>query len=326
MASPGRPDGRQLFPARNRPMPRSENFVIYAALVSNLAIAVTKFGAAVLTGSSSMVTEGVHSLVDTGNQGLLLYGVARSKRPADEFHPYGYGRELYFWSFIVAVLIFMGGAGVSIYEGFLHIQQPESIVRPWVNFVVLALAFAIESISWWAAFSRFRVTRGTMSWWQSILRSKDPSTFIILMEDSAALFGIVVATCAIALSVALDDPRIDGAGSIVIGCVLAMVAVLLARESKGLLIGEPADPALNAAIFEIARTEPGVFLVNKIVTVHLAPEQVLATASLDFEDDLRTAQIENAVVNIERRTRAAHAQVASLFVRPQARDAPEKID
>ncbi len=301
-------------------MCRSEKFVIYAALAGNLAIAVIKFGAAIVTGSSSVLTEGVHSLVDTGNQGLLLYGTARSKRAADEFHPYGYGRELYFWSFVVAVLIFMGGAGVSIYEGFAHVQNPEVIDKPWINFIVLGLAFVIESASWWAAFSRFRKTRGTVSWWESIRRSKDPSTFIILLEDSAALFGIVIATCAIALSMALDDPRIDGAGSIVIGCVLALVAVLLARESKGLLIGEPANPALNDAICAIARSEPGVCHVNQVVTLHLAPEQVIATASLDFEDQLKTSEIENAVVNIERRTRAAHSQVLSLFVRPQRRE------
>jgi divalent metal cation (Fe/Co/Zn/Cd) transporter len=163
-----------------------------------------------------------------------------------------------------------------------------------------------------------------LSWWASIRQSKDPSTFIILLEDSAALFGIAVAACAIALSLALKDPRIDGLGSIVIGCVLAIVAVLLARESKGLLIGERANPELNNAISAIARSEPGVCHVNQVITLHLAPEQVIATASLDFDDRLKTSDIENAVVNIERRTRAAHRQVASLFVRPQGREVFEK--
>ena len=303
----------------------TEKYVIYAALASNLAIAATKFAAAALTGSSSMLTEGVHSLVDTGNQGLLLYGLARSKRPADEIHPYGYGRELYFWSFVVAILIFTGGAGVSIYEGLLHVRTPEPIVKPWINFAVLGLAFAIESVSWWAAFSRFRDTREAMSWWESIRTSKDPSTFIILLEDSAALFGIVVAASAITLSIALADPRIDGVGSIIIGCVLALVAVLLARESKGLLIGERANQTLNDAISAIAASEPGVCHVNQVITVHLAPQQVIATASLDFADGLTTSEIECAIVNIERRTREAHIQVASLFVRPQDRGSFEKI-
>jgi cation diffusion facilitator family transporter len=307
-------------------MPLSEKLVIYAALGSNLAISVMKFVAALVTGSSSMLTEGIHSLVDTGNQGLLLYGLARSKRPPDAIHPYGYGRELYFWSFVVAVLIFMGGAGVSIYEGLLHVSNPEVMVNPWINFAVLGLAFAIESISWWAAFSRFRETSGAMGWWESIRQSKDPSTFIILLEDSAAQFGIIVAACAIALSLAFDDPRIDGAGSIVIGCVLAFVAVLLARESKGLLIGERANPELNDAISAIAKSEPGVCHVNQVVTLHLAPEQVIATASLAFEDGLTTSDIEDAVVNIEHRTRAAHRQVAGLFVRPQGREAFESVD
>jgi cation diffusion facilitator family transporter len=314
-----------MTPSSRQTTPLSQQFVIYAALASNLAIAVTKFGAAVVTGSSSMLTEGIHSLVDTGNQGLLLYGLARSKRPADAIHPYGYGRELYFWSFVVAVLIFMGGAVISIYEGVVHARNPEAMANPWVNFAVLGLAFVIESFSWWAAFSRFRETSGAMSWWESIRQSKDPSTFIILLEDSAALFGIVVAGCAIALSLAIGDPRIDGAGSIVIGCVLALVAVLLARESKGLLIGERANPELNKAISAIAGSEPGVCHVNQVITLHLAPEQVIATASLDFRDGLKTSEIENAVVNIERRTRAAHSQVLSLFVRPQGRETFENI-
>lgn len=307
-------------------MPLSGKFVIYAALASNLAIAVTKFGAAFLTGSSSMLTEGVHSLVDTGNQGLLLYGIARSKRPADAFHPYGYGRELYFWSFVVAVAIFMGGAGVSIYEGLVNLCHPETIAQPWINFFVLAAAFVIESISWLAAFRRFRETRGSLNWWASIHQSKDPSTFIILLEDSAAMVGIVIAGCAIALAIAFDEPRIDGAGSIVIGGVLALVAVLQARESKGLLIGEAANPALDEAICAIARSEPGVCHVNQVVTLHLAPEQVIATASLDFEDRLNTTQIERAIVNIECRTRAAHSQVTGLFVRPQRRNALDAGD
>lgn len=198
-------------------------------------------------------------------------------------------------------------------------------ISQWNNFILLGLAFAVESVSWWAAFSRFCEPRGTISWWEAIRRSKDPSTSIILLEDSAALFGIVIATCAIALPITLDDPRIDGAGSIVIGFVLALVEVLLARESKGLLIGEPANPALNDAICAIAQSEPGVCHVNQVVTLHLALEQVIATASLDFDDLLKTSEIENAVVNIERRTRTAHSQVIGFIVRPQRRDAFDAI-
>jgi cation diffusion facilitator family transporter len=291
---------------------------VYAALAGNLAIAIIKFIAAGITGSSSMLTEGIHSVVDTGNQGLLLYGMHRSKQPADAVHPYGYGRELYFWSFIVALLIFAGGAGISVYEGIIHIQDPEPIARPLVSFGVLGLAMLLEGYSWSVAMREFARVKGGRGWWQALRRSKDPSTFIVLLEDSAALAGLVLAAIFIGLSILLNRPELDGVGSILIGLLLAVIAIVLARESKGLLIGERADPALSEAIRAIAVAEPGVCAVNDIVTIHLAPDQIIVTISLDFNDALQTAAIEAAVMAIEKQVRADHPDVRSVFIRPQS--------
>lgn len=296
----------------------NSRFVVLAALGGNLAIACTKLVAAIITGSSSMLTEAVHSFVDTTNQMLLLYGMRRSAQPADANHPLGYGRELYFWSFVVALLIFAGGAGVSVYEGIVHIRDPEPIRQPMVNYVVLAIAFLFEGISWSVALRDFRRAKGPLGYWQAIRRSKDPPTFVVLFEDSAALIGIIIAAAAIATSQWLDDPRIDGIGSILIGVLLGGVAMVLAKESKGLLIGERARPELAADIRRIAGQEPGICRVNDVMTVHLAPDQIVVAISLDFDDDLDTGGIERLVASIERKIRAAHDDVTRLFVKPQA--------
>src|SRR4051812_37248311 len=200
------------------------NIVIYAALAANLGIAVAKFVAAAITGSSSMLTEGVHSLVDSGNQGLLLYGQSRARKPPDADPPSGYGRELYFWAFVVAILIFGLGAGVSIYEGWKHIQAPEPLHDPTINYIVLGVAMLLEGTSWGIALKEFSAARGTTGWWQAVRESKDPATFIVLFEDSAALAGLIVAGIGVWASHAWGDPRIDGAASIVIGMILAAVA------------------------------------------------------------------------------------------------------
>jgi cation diffusion facilitator family transporter len=297
---------------------RESRLVVYAALTGNVLIAVTKFGAAFVTGSSSMLTEGVHSLVDTLNQLLLLYGMHRSQRPPDERHPLGYGRELYFWSFIVALLIFSGGAGVSVYEGLLHIREPHAMTYPVVNFVVLGLSFLFEGSSWFFAFREFRSTKGAQGWWQAFRRSKDSSTIVTLCEDSAALVGIVIAAAAIAVALATGNPAYDGIGSILIGGVLAVVAVVLARETKGMLIGEPASAELIASIRATAASVPGICRVNDVLTVHLASDQVIAILSIDFDDDLNTVGIEQRVRRIEEEVRKKHDEVTGLFIRPQS--------
>lgn len=297
--------------------PGGSQKVIYAALAGNFLIAITKFVAAAYSGSSAMVSEGVHSLVDTGNEILLLYGVSRAARPADRTHPLGHGRELYFWTFIVALLVFALGAGVSIYEGISHMLAPEPIEDPTITYVVLGLSFLFEGFSWVVALKEFRVTKGRLGYIEAVKRSKDPTTFTVLFEDSAALIGLAIAFVGIFLAQALDMPELDGAASIGIGLVLAATAIFLARESKGLLIGEAAAPATQASILAIATSDPGVQSANGVVTVHLGPTQIVAALSAEFEDAMTAPEIEASVGRIEAAIRAAHPEITTLFVKPQ---------
>ena len=293
---------------------------IYAALIGNLLIAATKGVAATITGSSAMLSEAVHSAVDTGNALLLLYGLHRAAKPPDQRHPFGYGRELYFWCFVVALLVFALGAGVSIYEGVSHLRDPEPITRPEVNYIVLGLAFLFESGSWWFGWKSFSASRRGGSLWSSITDSKDPTSFMVLFEDSAALLGIVIAAIATFLSVQLGDPRIDGVASILIGVILALVALVLGRESKELLIGERASPELSAAIRETASEEACVVEVVDIITSQLAPNQVIATLGVVIDENLHVAEVEQLIYRIEKEIRARHPQLFRVFVRPQSRD------
>jgi len=292
--------------------------VIYAALAGNLLIAVTKFAAAWWTGSSAMLSEGVHSVVDTSNQLLLLYGIKRAARPPDEDHPLGYGRELYFWSFIVALLIFSLGAGISFYEGVAHILEPVHISDPYVNYIVLGVSFIFEGATFLVALKEFNKTRGTLGLFEAAEASKDPPSYLVLFEDSAALIGIAIAFLGTLGAQVLAMPVLDGMASIGIGSVLAATSVFLARESKGLLIGEGARGRTQRSIREIAAQCSGVEKVNDLVTVHLAPDQVVAALSLEFRDPLTTPEIEKAVVNIEQRIREKHPEVTSVFIKPQS--------
>ncbi len=295
------------------------NIVLYGALAANLGIAVAKFVAAAISGSSSMLTEGVHSLVDSGNQVLLLYGQKRASRKPDPTHPFGYGRELYFWAFVVAILIFAIGAGVSIYEGVVHIQQPHAIENPTLNYIVLGIAFLMEGASWALAVREFDRGRGEQTWWQAIHRSKDPPGFIVLFEDSAALIGLVIAAVGVWASVHFADPRIDGIASVLIGCVLAGVAVLLARESKELLIGEAADPVLIAQIREVLNGNPCIDAVNHIRTIHTSPQAIFVAISADFADDLRMGNAETLIEELEQRVKALSPWITSIYIRPEKR-------
>lgn len=296
----------------------SSRTAIVAALIGNLLIAITKGVAATITGSSAMFSEAVHSAVDTGNQVLMLYGLHRATKPPDYRHPYGYGRELYFWCFVVALLIFALGAGISIYQGVTHIRDAEPITRPIVNYVVLGLAFVFEGISWWFGWKAFGATRGGGSIWSAVTQGKDPTSFMVLFEDSAALLGIVIAAAGTWLSVALDDPRIDGGASILIGLILGVVAVVLGRESKELLIGERAAPELSAAIRETAAEESCVVEVVDIITSQLSPDQVIATLGVVIDENLRVAEVEQLIYRIEKAIRARHPQLFRVFVRPQS--------
>jgi cation diffusion facilitator family transporter len=299
----------------------SSRKVIYAALLGNLLVAATKFAAAAFTGSAAMLSEAVHSLVDTGNELLLLYGLRRASRPPDARHPLGHGRELYFWSFIVTLVIFGLGAGVSTYEGVLHVFAPVPIRNSVVNYVVLALAFLFESGSWAVAMREFRAAKGERGYFEAARESKDPTMFMVLFEDSAALIGIVIALAGIAASEAFHLPVLDGVASIGIGVLLAIVAMFLARESKGLLIGEPAQSKVVASICAIARAQPGIERAEGLFTVHLGPDQVVAAISVDFVDDLSARDVEGIVAAVEARVRKAHPEIVSLLIKPQSMDA-----
>lgn len=291
--------------------------VIFAAIGGNLLIAVTKFVAAAFTGSSAMLSEGVHSLVDTGNGLLLLYGLHRAARPPDITHPLGHGRELYFWSFIVALLVFALGAGVAFYEGVIHVFHPEPIENPLVNYVVLGACMVFEGGSWLVALKEFRRSKGSLGYIQAVRRSKDPSVYTVLFEDSAALLGLVIAFAGIFAAHYFEQPWLDGAASIGISLILGATAVFLARESKGLLMGEPASPDVRAAILVIAQADPAVEKANGVLTVHLGPEQVVAGLSLDFVDHISASEIEACVERLEAKLKAEVPEVTSVFVKPQ---------
>jgi cation diffusion facilitator family transporter len=301
------------------------NVAVWAALAGNLLVAASKFAAAALTSSAAMLSEAVHSLVDTVNEVLLLYGIARSQRPPDRVHPFGYGRELYLWSFVVALLIFALGAGVSAYQGLDRVMHPRPIERPLIIFIVLAVSLAFEAASWVVGMREFRAATRSTSWWAAFRRSKDPPTFIVVFEDTAAILGIGAAAAGTAAAVISGDSRWDGIASLAIAVILAGVAGLLARESKALLIGERADPSLSDAIMRTAAGIAGVCSANSIVTLQLAPRNVVATLSLDFFDHLRAPEIERAVVELERRIRSLHPEVSAVFVKPQSVQLAEQL-
>jgi len=296
----------------------SSNRAVHAALIGNLLVAAIKLFAALWTSSSAMMSEAVHSFVDCGNELLLLYGLRRAARAPDAHHPLGHGRELYFWSFIVALLIFALGAVISIYEGIDHIRRPQPISSPGINYLVLALALVFEGVSWVISLRQFRAAKGSLRYFEAFRRSKDPVSFMVLFEDSAAIVGVLIAAIGTFLTVQLHQPFFDGAASILIGLLLALVSFLLTEESKSLLIGERADQSLSDSILRIAGSERAVTHANGVLTMQLAPDQIVAALSLDFEDALSARQVEDAVAEIERKVCLAHPDVVALFVKPQA--------
>ena len=290
--------------------------VLVLALAANLGIAVAKFAAAAITGSSALLTEGVHSLVDSTNQLLLMYGQKRAAKPADARHPAGYGRELYFWSFVVALLVFALGAGVSVYEGIQHVLDPEKAVSPLIGYLVLAVAFALEGGSTVAAFREFDAARGGKSWWRALIDTKDATTVTVLLENGAAMAGILIAALGLGISQLSGDARFDGIASIFIGLLLGVVAVFLAREAKGLLIGEAADPVLVEGI-RSAASRTGVMGIGEIMTIHNAPEQIVAALNVDFDNRLTAGDVERIVDEIERAVQQKFPSVTRIYVRPR---------
>jgi len=293
--------------------------VVYAALIGNGLITVTKFAAASFTGSSAMLSEGIHSLVDTGNQLLMLHGLRRSQLPADSRHPFGYGRELYFWAFVVAIMIFAIGAGVSLYEGIIKTLDPHPVANAYINYIVLGLAAVFEAGAWWVAFKAFRRGKGSRGYWQAFRDSKDPAIITVLFEDSAALLGLVVAFVGIGLAQLLDAPLFDGLASVVIGVILAATAAALAYETKGLLIGESANDEIRDGVTTIVKGARGIQTVNEVLTMHMGPDDILLNLSVDFADDLGSAEVEAVISDLERRIKAAHPEIKRLFIEAQSR-------
>ena len=299
-------------------MAQESKKAVVAAIIGNLAIAVIKFIAGAITGSSAMISEGIHSVVDTGNGGLLYYGLKRGARPADEHHPFGHGMEVYFWSLIVAVSIFGIGGGMSIYEGITHIQHPAPLESPTINYIVLALAMVFESFSFSVAWRVFRKSRGSRRTLAAIHHGKDPSLFTVLFEDTAALLGLVVAFFGVFLSHQLNAPVLDGTASIVIGGILVVAALWLAYESRSLLVGEAADPELVATVREIALADPAVTGLGVVLTMHLGPEDVLLNIEVQFTPGLAAEDIHTVVHRIEERITDSYPEVSRIFIEVEA--------
>ncbi len=297
---------------------------IIAALIGNSLIAVTKFIAAAYTGSSAMFSEAVHSVVDSGNQLLLLYGVKRSKKPADSKHPFGYGNELYFWSFVVAIMIFGLGAGISLYEGLHKINSPVPVSNPIINYIVLGFAIIFESWTCWVAAAEFNKSKGDYGWVEAIKISKDPALFTVMFEDTAALLGLFVALIALLLSEHLSLPVLDAVASIIISIILAVTAGLLAFECKGLLTGEGANEKVVEGINQIIGDSAGIKHVNEILTLHLGPEDILLNVSLDFEDNLSSGEVEEAISILESQIKNMFPEIRRVFIEAQGWGAHRK--
>ena len=299
--------------------------VIFAGLAANLLVAVSKYVAAFWTGSSSMLSEAVHSTADCMNQVLLFYGMRQARKRPDREHPLGRGREIYFWSFIVALLIFSLGAGVAAYEGVAHILHPHEMESFTVNYVVLGVAIVLEGMSWTVAFREFRRRKGARGWFQAAEETKDPRTLMMFSEDTAALLGLLFALAGTAAAQVTGNPVYDGVASLAISVLLAVVAIFLARENKKLLIGESARPALEKAIEEKTRDEDAVEELNGVLTFQLSPTEVIVVLSVHFTPTMRSTEVEAAIERIEERIRGEHPEVVMLVVKPQTREAYKRI-
>ena len=292
--------------------------VIFAALAGNGLIAVTKFIAAGITGSSAMFSEAIHSVVDTGNQCLMLYGMKRAKKPADAGHPFGYSMELYFWTFVVAILIFSLGSGLSIYEGVSKLQHPHTLQKPLVNYAVLGFAILFEGAAWWVAFHEFRKTKGALGYFKAVQRSKDPTVFTVLFEDSAAMLGLSAALIGIGLAQVTGNPIFDAIASIVIGIILACTAAVLSYECKGLLIGEAAHPHVIGKIRKIVNGHKGIISINELLTMHFGPRDILLCLRVDFVDGISASEVETTISDMEADIKSVHPEITRVFIEAQS--------
>lgn len=294
--------------------------VIYAALAGNTLIAITKFIASSMTGSSAMLSEGIHSLVDTGNQGLLLYGMKQANKPASKDFPFGHGKEIYFWSFVVAILIFALGAGMSLYGGIKHIMHPSELHDPTINYIVLALAIIFEGAAFFFALKEFKKVKGQLTYFEAVKHGKDPSMFVVLFEDGAALLGLFVAMLGIFLAQITGNAIFDGIASVVIGVILAVIAIWMAIETKGLLIGESAEPAIVAGIQEMVDEIDAITRTNEVLTMHMGPEYILVNVSADFSSNASADDVESSIALLDKKIKERFPRVKRLFVEAESRE------
>lgn len=300
-------------------MSASSKKVIYAALAGNSLIAVTKFAAAAVTGSSAMFSEGIHSMVDTGNQVLLLHGMRKARKPPCKRFPFGHGKEIYFWSFAVAILIFAVGSGVSLYEGIIHTIHPEPMGNPLINYIVLGLAMLFEGAAWYFALTEFTKAKGKWGYIEAVQRGKDPTLFVVLFEDSAAMLGIVVAFLGVLLVDLTGILIFDGIASIIIGLILGGTAVWLAYETKGLLIGESANEMVIEGIREIILTYDGIDNLNEVLTMHMGPDFILVNVSIDFRDNIPASDLEDTIARMDMQIKEKFPTVKRIFVEAESR-------
>lgn len=294
----------------------STKTAVYTALAANLAIAVTKFIAAGVTGSSAMISEGIHSLVDTLNEVLLLLGMNRSQRPPDDKRPFGYGRELYFWSFIVSVLIFAVGGGVSFYEGVTHLQHPNPIENPTWNYIVLGIALILDGTSLITALRAFNEQRGSQPFWSAVKSSKNPATFVVLFEDASDVLGLIIAFLGVFLGHELNNPYLDGGASILIGILLTAVSIVLTRESRSLLMGEAADQAIVQKIITTTEANPGVIKSVHAYTFQMGPEEIVLIQRIAFRFDLNSKETVQTMAQVRQAVQEAEPSVRQVFIEP----------
>jgi cation diffusion facilitator family transporter len=294
---------------------------VIAAVIANLAIAIIKFIAAAITGSSAMISEGIHSLVDTGNGGLLLHGMNRAKAPPDEGHPFGHGKALYFWTLVVSVSIFGIGGGLSLYEGISHIRHvaPEAVMSdPTINYIVLGIALIIEGASFSVAIREFRKAKGRQGSWRYIKTAKDPSTFTVVLEDSAAMLGLVFAFLGVFFGHLLENPYLDGAASVIIGMLLMSVAFVLAFETKGLLLGEGVDAETLADMRRRVESDPAVERSGQILTMYMGPHDLLVNLGVSFKPAVTAEQMLQAIRRIETGIQGAYPECLRVYIEAES--------
>ncbi len=298
-------------------MKAQNNASIYSALAANLLIAVTKFIAGGFTNSSSMISEGIHSMVDTVNQVLLLYGLKRSHKKPDVSHPFGYGRELYFWSFIVSILIFGLGGGISIYQGVNHIIKPEELGDPFWNYIVLASSFVFEGASLVIAIKEFNKVRNGQSWWSAIIRSKDPSSFLVLFEDGAAVLGLLIVFVFMLIGHNYNMPYMDGIASVLVGLLLVFVSAILARESRSLLMGEGIARNTQHKIRVLVEKDQAIIRVVNVLSTYQAPDDVVLLLIVEFNPDIDTEDITASIERVRLAIKTTFPLIKLVFVQPQ---------